>query len=44
MEQSAINAIEQMKNKEYYRELELDKVKNIYEYAIVFKGKHTIVR
>ena len=44
MEQSAMNAIEQMKKKEYYRELELDKVKNIYEYAIIFKGKHAIVR
>lgn len=44
MELEAVNAINQMKNKEYYKELVLDKVDNIYEYAIVFKGKNAIVR
>ncbi|MBP3921124.1 MAG: AAA family ATPase [Bacilli bacterium] len=44
MEMVANKAIEQMKNKEYYQKLLLDKVKIVYEYAIVFKGKECIVR
>ena len=44
IESVATKAIEQMRSKEYYKELELDKVKNIYEFAIVFKGKNAIVR
>ena len=44
IESVATKAIEQMKTKEYYKELQLDKIKNIYEFAIVFKGKNAIVR
>lgn len=44
MEKAATKALNQMKEKEYYKELELDKVKEIYEYAIIFKGKKCIVR
>ena len=44
MEEVANKAIEQMKEKEYYEELVLDKVKNIYSFAIIFKGKSCIVR
>ena len=44
MENTAKNALKQMKEKEYYKELLLDKIENIYEYAIVFKGKKCIVR
>ncbi len=44
MEKLASIAKEQMKEKEYYKELELDKVQNIKEYAVVFCGKKCIVR
>ena len=44
MEIIAENARKQMKEKEYYKELELDQVTNIKEYAIVFSGKKCIVR
>ena len=44
MENLAIKAKEQMKEKEYYKELELDKIKDIKEYAIVFYEKKCIVR
>ena len=44
MESIAENARKQMKEKEYYKELELDQVTNIKEYAIVFSGKKCIVR
>ncbi len=44
MESLANTAKEQMKEKEYYKELELDKVQNIKEYAVVFCGKKCIVR
>ena len=44
MESLAIKAKEQMKEKEYYKELELDKIKDIKEYAIVFFEKKCIVR
>ena len=44
MENEAKRALMQMKVKEYYKELELEKVENIYEYAIIFKGKKCIVR
>ncbi len=44
MEELAIKALNQMKEKEYYQELKLDQVKNILEYAIVFCEKTCIVR
>lgn len=44
MEKEAVKALKQMKDKEYYKELELENVREIYEYAIVFKGKKCIVR
>ena len=44
MEEVANIALEQMQEKEYYEELKLDKVKNIYSFAIIFKGKSCIVR
>ncbi len=44
MELSAKEAIKQMKEKEYYKELVLDKVSNIMEYVIVFSKKKVIVR
>jgi len=44
MENTAKNALKQMKEKEYYKELELEGIENIYEYSIVFKGKKCIVR
>jgi len=44
MEKVANTAKKQMKDKEYYQELILDKVENIYEFVIVFKNKKCIVR
>jgi len=44
MENKAIEGITQMKEKEYYKELILDKVTNIKEIVIVFHGKKAIVR
>ncbi len=44
MENLASLAKNQMKEKEYYKELQLDKVQNIKEYALVFCGKKCIVR
>ncbi len=44
MDSKAQEGINQMKEKEYYKELVLDKVNNIYEYVIVFYGKKAIVR
>ena len=45
IEELANKAIEQMDNKEYTRELVLDKCDTIYKYAIVFyDGKKCIVR
>ncbi len=44
MENMASLANNQMKEKEYYKELQLDKVSNIHEYALVFCGKKCIVR
>ncbi len=44
MENMASLAKNQMKEKEYYKELQLDKVSNIHEYALVFCGKKCIVR
>ena len=44
METSAKDAINQMKDKEYYKELELEGVNNIKEIAMVFHGKKVIVR
>ncbi len=44
MEEESLEAKKQMKEKEYYKELQLDKVENIHEYALVFCGKKCIVR
>lgn len=44
IEKVATNAKKQIKDKEYYKELILDKVENIYEFVIVFKNKKCIVR
>lgn len=44
IEKVANTAKKQMKDKEYYQELILDKVGNIYEFVIVFKNKKCIVR
>ena len=44
MENKAREGITQMKEKEYYKELILDKVTNIKEIVIVFHGKKAIVR
>ncbi len=44
MEESASKALKQMKEKEYYQELLLDKIETIQEYAIIFQGKKCIVR
>ncbi len=44
MENKAQEGITQMKEKEYYKELILDKVTNIKEIVIVFHGKKAIVR
>lgn len=44
MESKAEEAINQMKEKEYYKELKLDGVDNIKEIAFVFYGKKVIVR
>ena len=44
METRAETAINQMKDKEYYKELELEGVNNIKEIAMVFHGKKIIVR
>ena len=44
MENLASIAKKQMKEKEYYKELELDKVQNIKEYVVVFCRKKCIVR
>ena len=45
MESDAREALEQIEDKAYYKELEHDKVKTIYKYAIVFgKNKTCIVR
>ena len=44
MEETAKKALSQMREKEYYQKLVLDKVENIHEYAIIFKGKKAIVR
>ncbi len=40
MESLAASALNQMKEKEYYKELELDKVSEIHEISIVFGKKH----
>ena len=44
LESDAIKAIEQIKDKEYYKELILDKIENIDKYVMIFKGKKCIVR
>ncbi len=44
MESLAESALNQMKEKEYYKELELDQVGEIHEISIVFGKKHCIVR
>ncbi len=44
MESLGRKAIKQMKEKEYYKELKLEKVENIYELAFVFFRKKCLVR
>ena len=44
MENLAKKAKKQMKEKEYYKELQLEKIENIKEYALIFCGKKCIVR
>ncbi len=44
METLAREAQEQIKEREYYKELVLDEVKDIKEIVIVFNGKKAIVR
>ena len=44
MESVALDALNQIETKEYYEYLVNDKVKTIYKYAIIFKGKKCIVR
>ena len=44
MENLASLAKNQMKEKEYFKELQLDKVQNIHEYALVFYEKKCVVR
>lgn len=44
MEEIAKIGKEQIKEKEYYTELVLEKVENIYEYVICFNRKNCIVR
>jgi len=44
IEELAIKGLNQIEEKEYYKELELDKVENINKYVIVFYGKECIVR
>ena len=44
MESLGRKAIKQMKEKEYYKELKLEKVENIYEFAFVFFQKKCLVR
>lgn len=44
IEKVAEIAKKQMKEKNYYQELILDKVETIYSYAIIFKGKKCIAR
>ena len=44
MERVARKALKQIKDKEYYKELVLDKVENIDKYVMIFKGKKCIVR
>ncbi len=44
MENKAVAALNQMKEKEYYKELVLDGIKDIKEMAMVFSGKKVIVR
>lgn len=39
IEKVAIEGKEQIKNKKYYEELELDKVQKILTYCVAFKGK-----
>ncbi len=44
MEDSANKALSQIKEKQYYQELQLEKCQTIYQYAIIFKDKTCIVR
>ena len=44
MEEYALIAKTQMKEKEYYKELVINKIEIIHEYAIVFHDKKCIVR
>ena len=44
IEEKALEGLKQMKEKEYYKYLEINGVKNIKEYVIVFSKKKCIVR
>ena len=44
LEKSAVNALNQIEEKEYYLDLINEGYKEIIKYAIVFKGKQCIVR
>ncbi len=44
IEKKVMEAQKQMKEKEYYKELELEKIKNIKEIVIVFYKKSAVVR
>ena len=44
MEKEAEIALNQIDTKEYFKELEIDKVETIYKYAFIFKAKSCIVR
>ena len=44
LEKSALKALNQIQEKEYYLDLVNDGYKEILKYAIIFKGKQCIVR
>ena len=39
LEERALTGKEQILNKEYFRELELDRVQNVITYGVAFRGK-----
>jgi len=43
-EECALKALSQIEDKEYYNVLKENGIQNILKYAIIFKGKHSIVR
>lgn len=44
IEQKALDGKKQIIEKEYYKELELDKVEKIITYSIAFRGKKCVVK